>query len=956
MIFDGLKPSDGDDCLSNAVSAVLARARTRGLWPGKARWSTAELGPDETDIAWLKAWAWQLRGVTLLPWLNSWQQHEASGLTGAGSVGLLLMVMAAEAARREATEGTLWPTVERQFAGDVRRQLFLHGQPTTEHKQALESAAWELGLRHVFGINGLHNWVTSVYLQFGFTRRGFEANLPLWLVAAQNRSNAVEDLLDGPLHSASFQELWKALTGYRHRNITAARLEAVLEQNPWVLPDWRESLARLAQTKMHLDRAEVVTGADAAQIVPDFLDAPTIRWDGVGRPEFVCHWQRLTELNLPEDEYTLSLGGRETAKLRRQSEGGFMAFPDGELRLPAIPLQATLLLDSEKNVAQTQILTCWDGADDISAFRLPSGERVADVWTDTLRSESSYALVFTEDLTLDPAPLRWQLTTDGTWRFALLPSPHPAGTQILTPEGGPFWKPVNVGKQEEKWATEVSVTVSGRANARRWGERVTAFVNHHADVSIAFARCHGQTLICEAADGGTRVGPFVLTPGDRVIAPELTLGLVRGDLQISRRLPLPFLNLVGAIHLADGKRRPFTSETVLKTSAAQTDSFQLFVDKTWNRSDAALFEGDTAVGRPHIRPASLPPLAGFGAPLSIRSRAYNDREEPLIIAREVINPGEITGITQVVDEDLRKIQVHLRRPVEPDPAYCLFWWGRDGILRRIEWNDFQVSEQSSDWHFAAPAEWGEPIVIAAAFEGARLGAWWADNWDRLIDDISGARQKAALIRWFRLPILSNTSLRCVQKFAQSAPGEVLAAWIAGEGLPEGLEWGRSDERWLDAVRQVFSGWHPSLEQARRILQLLAPESIGETATRLQSAARLLMRVDPYLTARIFSVWFWEFSVTKHTLPQTRQTCTQLCQALAETTGRLDSQIVHLLQEAAMTMDCDDLFVKRGLLERALSGFQGQPLTASDNCNITLALAIVPFRRLLALRLLQDVCP
>lgn len=956
MIFEGLTPADGDECLTAAVSAVLTRARACRLWPTSARWSTAELGTGEDDLAWLKEWAWHLRGATLLPWLCSWRQHRASGLTGSGSVGLLLMVMAAESARREATEGTLWPTVARQFAGEVRRLLFLHGQPTADHKQALESAAWELSLRHVFGIDGLHNWVTSVYLQFGFTRRGFEANLPLWIVAAQNRSNAVEGLLEGPLQSASFQDMWNALTGYRRRNVPVARLESVLEQSPWVLPEWRASLVRLAQSKMNLGAGETDTRASLDQADPDFLDTPTLQWDGAGPPEFICHWQRLMELNLPEDEYTLSLDGRETAILRRQSDGGFVAYPDSELRLPAIPSQAALLLDGEKIVARTQILTCWDAAEDISAFRLPVGERVADAWSDALRRESSYALILAADLTLDPPAVRWRMTADRMWCFALLPSPRPVETQILTPEGAILWKPNHPDVGGEDWTSEISIIVSQRAVARHWGEAVMALVEHPADVSVAFARCHGQPLVCEVAVGGTRVGPLTLLPGPRTITPELTVGLTRGDTRACRRVPLPFLNLVGMLRLSDGERRPAAEKAVLTTGQAQGGSFQLFIDKNWNSADAALFEGETAIGRPHIRPAALPPLAGFGASLSLRSRTYNDREEPLIVAREVVNPGEITGVTQEESCEQRQIRVHFRRPIEPDAAHSLFWWGGDGSLRRLAEDAFQASQGNNQWEFVVPAEWGEPMVIAAAFEGARLGTWWADDWDKLIDGVSGTSEKAALLRWLRLPILGTRSFRCVQKFALSSPAQILAAWVGGAGLQEGFEWGRSDERWLDAVRQVFSGWQPELGQARQVLTSLAPASIGETSIRLQFAARLLMRVDPHLTACVFSVWLREFSVPKYGLAETRQTCTRLCQSLAETTGPLDAQAARLLQETAATMGCDDQFVKRGLLEKAIAGFGGQHLTSSDRCNITFALAVVPFRRLLTLRLLQNICP
>ena len=83
-----------------------------------------------------------------------------------------------------------------------------------------------------------------------------------------------------------------------------------------------------------------------------------------------------------------------------------------------------------------------------------------------------------------------------------------------------------------------------------------------------------------------------------------------------------------------------------------------------------------------------------------------------------------------------------------------------------------------------------------------------------------------------------------------------------------------------------------------------------------------MRVDPHLTARVLGVWLRDFSVKKYTVGGTRETCAGLCRALAETTGGLDARAARLLEEAASTMACDDNFVKRGLLEKVLLGFQG----------------------------------
>ena len=246
-----------------ATNAVLSQAA--GLVVGKVTLATVprslcEIQTDEDDYRWLCSWARQLTNYQLQGWLsgvNSRRVVLQSGslvLSYAEAAGCLLLLLAAEAGRREASEGNLWAAVRRRFSEAAGRVVFAQGQPRREFKDALEAAARKLGLRHVFGIEGTQNYYLTVYLQFGFTQSGI-GRLPYWL-AGQPVSEAVSYLLGSEgkgerQSSRSFVRLWDTLRDYRRNNIRETSARQVLENNPWVIPDWADDL--LEQAKLHLD-------------------------------------------------------------------------------------------------------------------------------------------------------------------------------------------------------------------------------------------------------------------------------------------------------------------------------------------------------------------------------------------------------------------------------------------------------------------------------------------------------------------------------------------------------------------------------------------------------------------------------------------------------------------------------------------------------------------------------
>jgi hypothetical protein len=126
-----LESDAGSAAIAKTVTDLLRRRDERGL---ERPWSVAELGLSADEFLILSTWAAGLDVRTVRLWLgNSWTfETLPSGAcySRQACLGLLLLTFAAEAARREATEGTLWPHVRRdnsgtrRFGSDVDYELF----------------------------------------------------------------------------------------------------------------------------------------------------------------------------------------------------------------------------------------------------------------------------------------------------------------------------------------------------------------------------------------------------------------------------------------------------------------------------------------------------------------------------------------------------------------------------------------------------------------------------------------------------------------------------------------------------------------------------------------------------------------------------------------------------------------------------------------------------------------
>ena len=213
-IFSGIPYDDAQhyETIRKAVIALVERAWSRSLL-GNAPWSLVELALDQEDYGWLCDWASTLPPAVAQRSLIRGHLYRFTTpigeCPGTTAIGILLLLFAAEFARRNANERVLWSIIcHSHFAEGTRKVLFVQNHPTRSLKDAIEQAARWLKLRHVFGIEGLQNWYDTLYLQLGFTRAGFHSRLPEWLVGGYP-TFAMQQLLkkDGSMRSEGFVAL-----------------------------------------------------------------------------------------------------------------------------------------------------------------------------------------------------------------------------------------------------------------------------------------------------------------------------------------------------------------------------------------------------------------------------------------------------------------------------------------------------------------------------------------------------------------------------------------------------------------------------------------------------------------------------------------------------------------------------------------------------------------------------
>lgn len=960
-LFDGLAPADGDATIEGA-----ARRLTDAVAALEAPRSLCEAGADEHDYAWLLEWAQGVSPYVLEKWTHAFGDggivQASIPLRRTEAIGVLLLLLAAESARRDAREGYVWSVVQDRFGPEARRQLFQQGQPVHAFKSALEVAAVRLRLRHVFGIEGTQNYYVTVYLQFGFTRKGL-AQLPYWL-AGHAKTEAVGALLSGEMRSRSFQQLWHALREYRRAHILESRARQSVADSRWVLAEWTDELLGRAREKLELGTASSDQVGTVADTSVSFLDTPRLRWKPPDEPRFVCRLANLAALDLSTSRYEVLSGGRVLGTLLRQPDESYAG--SEAIELPAVPAQQVISLVDDTSVElATQVVDLWEMAEEVNLFELASGRRVQDASGERLSPEREYALLTAAGLTVAPEPV--------VWRRIAPPAPAPARCLTYLARGWPVDLRVLLGG-EVLWQPYVGVGRLGPQVAPRWTENMhvecdppreapvgnpvlATIAGLTGELEVTSVRLDAEPL--EFAREGDRVSvaPVELTPV-RALGPlKLAIGLQRGaeHARIERALPI---EPVGVARLGEGGWEVLRQDQTLTTDDARQHTFRSFLPRRVGRDIAtpSLFEGFTYLSRLSPIPRPFGELSGFGTDLRVFNRPYNADQVILRISRAVTAPGLIERVERCGD---RTCCIVLQRPLEPefDGGHMVLRWTLGEKPTKVPASRLRAGS-STTWEISGTTLDPGRTLVAISYRGSLLGTWWpADlgaRWQAPPPATVRPRVTAAWVRWLRLPILQESCLPAFRAFARLYPGETLTAWILDRGLPEQLNVRPATDAWLEAVRRIFWRWSPTKDDVADIVL-----AVGRSLKSDQLLATTLgaLEFDPLLVWRLLRAWPAELPLDADSsswaslLPKIRRELTGLPDRSTDADVR--RREAEILAEAAQLMHCDPNFLERGIVQRALAVRNLTELPVVHARNLRIALGVAGFRQYLLVRALSE---
>ena len=842
-IFKGLTPSGDEETLINATRNVVSE-----LYRIPAPRSLCETHIDEEDYQWLQRWSRRLSGWRVQRWLDGISSRQIAlnvsgrNLTYSEAFGCMFLLIASEAARREANEGQVWSTVRQQFQGSAERVLFSQGHPREPLKDAMEASARKLRLRHIYGREGTQEYYIGVYLQFGFTRKGM-ARLPHWL-AGQGMSESVQYLADGSLRSASFVELWDALKNFRKNNITESNARAALGKNPWTLLSWTDELIKRARERLDLGTSDPVQAAESEQVPPEFIATPRLRWDNSSKPEFVSHIENLADIELDSGRYLIQSGKTTLAMLFRNSDGSYSVNPE-EIILPTHSHELMVnMVDDLGHSPANQLVMLWDPTEEVSIFDLSTGRSISE--DSRLASGKEYGLLLSNDLEVAPAGLPFHNVGGSSrskriYRVAELAN-RPVSVKLsdeIIWKSEPGLKPDKPSSIEPpNWTKDMNVQVmpSNQIDLANALPVSLSIAGIDEEVSLTYIRVGAQPLdFVKSENGAYDSVPFDilarLSPKTATPAFEVKVGLRRNGEHESVARSL-VLSVKGVLRMTNSGWQAVSPSESQSTSEAKQSAYRILYPGIGDRKDFALMEGSVFLSKLWTIPRPIHSIGGYGAPLGVR-RPYNwvsDRDL-LTVVEEVYDQGVVETAIAGQSGILR---IYLNQPLEPGELHKMVFWnpGNPSDFLSAEELVSHPDDALDIWDVRCPDSFvSENGFIAISYDGARIGAYWMSSPYLGMVMQPDALETAAMLRWMRAPILSQSWSDEVRGLAYLHPAHTLKAWLDESGLPAGIYHGPEGEQWKSAIRRIFSAWNPDRRTALSVLRELGQDNGGQNVCR-----------------------------------------------------------------------------------------------------------------------------
>jgi len=971
-LFQAIPVDRGDETIRAALAATINRARENQLTTDG--WSLAELKLDNRDVEWLCGWARALDDVTAKRWLLPEPADTASVMLPVrrAAIGVLLLLLTAEQARRIAGRDDDWLVApSSSFNESIRNLLFSGNQPTELYINSLMQASERLHLRQNGGWTTPHSEHENIALQIALTEADLVERWPRWL-RGETVPEHIARLLETESGSHSFRQLWQTCCDFLESVLSETDLRAALTASPWILPQWIDLMVRALE--FHRQEIARVMRAEALTM-PLPVEVAAIETGS----QF--------ELGGIFDSLTPYGGVKTIIRATRAilARADKLGLRDRAWSLAELRANDCDYLWLRVWVKRLDVLTVWFGTETEHRFNAKCKDHKESVgyraalgcllllWlSETVRRNVDegdlWTMIHPDDFDQAvAAELFRKNQPSGFLREAMAAAVRELNLRHALDDSVQCWRDTvflqfgfsqsGFNRHLPTWLSGLSGQMDMRALRELLGEEKG---------STSF-RTLWETLGAFRQDRISEGQVRRLIAGSEWILPEWVDELVvaarrqpefeqKAD-AVTPELPPTLLNsITRAARLTANGWQALTGEEVLTIEEAKSSLFRIKPpvkrDERGEWIRWAVMEGEELATRWEETDQRFNALRGWGAPLTLRSGPFDNPKDEFCIAASIIDRGLIEDAVceSPADGAARWLRLKVAGHVEPSDRHFIVWWNENGEVGKLWPDSCEEADDGWWWVCKVPEGINRFIAVAIARDGLRLGAWWEENWAELLLPVM--RQEpllaAALLRWFRLPLLSEKVAAAIRDGGQRQAPAFLAAWLKDYGLPEWLRAEVMDDRALSALRSVFRQWWPNPEMACQVLMTLANAvQPNEVNANLREVAKMLCQVDPLLLAAILKVG-------KEQILLGSSFEVRLGLAVCETKAECDARKQALMTDCAEQWGVDRSSIQAGLLDGAARWLGGYELHRHEASNLALAAQIEQGRLLLALHLLERI--
>jgi hypothetical protein len=234
--------------------------------------------------------------------------------------------------------------------------------------------------------------------------------------------------------------------------------------------------------------------------------------------------------------------------------------------------------------------------------------------------------------------------------------------------------------------------------------------------------------------------------------------------------------------------------------------------RVFDSGDFKLREGPRVIGTKRSNIIELRDLNAWGASLCAEFDGIGDRAIAQVVEDKGCIELYLSGIFRGGSHSL-----YLRTPILPTREHSIFVWQDVDTAPSIISADKIIAESDGFlWRFAIS---GPAPLIAIAYEGICLGAYWNPDYVASLLKRSISSEIIALFRWLKVPVLSEPIIDPLKRFIRRSPAIFLRGWLDESVLHKPLMHKVAESGIETVVRSLF--WDYSEGRTKQLYELVS---------------------------------------------------------------------------------------------------------------------------------------